>query len=148
MTDDYLQFIPTDPQRRPKAKASERAVELLTAFLPQAEEVSAERFETTQIFHPCENWAGVRCPQCAAEDEDWWMEAVRDAGDQDFADLAVVTPCCGAETTLDALTYPAPTAFGRYLLQAMNPGADITPEQEAELVEALGLPLRRGWVKV
>ncbi len=151
MTDDYLQFIPADPTRRPKAKASDQAVELLAGFLPQAEDVSAERFETTQIFHPCENWAGVTCPSCGVADEaleDWWMDAVRDAGDQDFKDLAVVMPCCGAETSLDALAYAAPTAFGRYLLQAQNPGADITPAQEAELVEALGLPVRRVWMKV
>jgi hypothetical protein len=151
MTDDYLQFIPTDPKRRPKAKASDRAVELLTAFLPQAEDVSAERFETTQIFHPCENWAGVACPHCAASDEaleDWWMDAVRDAGDQDFANLALTMPCCAAASSLDALTYAAPTAFGRYLLQAQNPKADITPEQEAELAEALGMPVRRVWMKV
>lgn len=151
MTDDYLQYIPVDPERRPKAKASERALALLAAFLPRAQDISAERFETTQIFHPCENWAGVACPGCGVADEaleDWWMDAVRDAGDQDFADLAVTMPCCGAATSLDALTYAAPTAFGRYLLQAQNPGADLTPAQEAELADALGLPIRRVLMKV
>ena len=63
---------------------------------------------------------------------------------QSFGDLVVETPCCGLQTSLNDLHYIWPAAFGRFVLEAMNPNiGDTTAEQERALSDALGLPLRK-----
>jgi hypothetical protein len=39
-----------------------------------------------------------------------------------FEDLAVRTPCCHTDTTLNELDYDWPAGFARFVLEARNPG--------------------------
>jgi hypothetical protein len=66
-----------------------------------------------------------------------------------FADLGVVTPCCGAATTLNDLNYDWPQGFARWWLQALNPRrGKLEPDELAKLASALGVRLREVWTHV
>lgn len=141
MSDDRIQFVPADPRAQPTTEAAERAVQLLKSYAPEADEVTAEFMEHTELFHPAGNWKGVQCPVCGADAEPWWDEAV---DRESFSDLAVQKPCCNSHTSLDDLHYGSPVAFGRFVLEAMNANiGTTTPEQEQALSDALGLQLRK-----
>jgi hypothetical protein len=149
MSDNWLQFIPVDPNWIPTPAAAERAVALLSAIAPQAEEVNAEFKEQVEFFHPHSNWEGVECPVCGADIESWWDEAMEAASQSGFTDLTVNTPCCGAATSLNDLRYAWPAAFGRFVIEAMNPNIrDTTPEQDGAMAECVGSALRKVWVHI
>ncbi len=117
---------------------------MLRAFAPEADEVKAKFLDRTKFFDPGANWSGVECPLCGADAEAWWGEAMGDAYDGQFRDLAVTAPCCGGLTSLNELVYGWPAAFGRFVLEAINPNiSDVTPDQERQLAEVLGLELRK-----
>ncbi|MGO7585080.1 hypothetical protein ACC689_22510 [Rhizobium ruizarguesonis] len=66
-----------------------------------------------------------------------------------FKDLNTVAPCCGATVSLNDLRYVWPAAFGRFALEAHNPGiGDTTEEQDRKMAECLGTPLRKIWGQV
>ncbi len=63
-----------------------------------------------------------------------------------FTALAVTTPCCGANVSLNDLNYEWPAGFARFVLEAMNPGVgDLATAEIAALAEIVGSPLRRIW---
>lgn len=147
MSDNWLQFVPSDPTFEPSADAAEAARTLLASFVPRADEVKAEFKPRVEFFHPGANWCGVRCPACGADVEVWWNEAMSAAFENAFSDLTVSTPCCKATTSLNKLSYVWPAAFGKFVLEAMNPGVkDLTPNQERQLAQRLGSDLRKVWV--
>src|SRR5271169_1202748 len=147
MSDHWIQFVPADPTSQPTRDAAERAVRILRSYAPGADSVSAEFKEAIEFFHAGGNWSGVRCPRCDVDAESWWFDAVDRAAETSFEDLAVTTPCCGTQTTLSDLHYPWPVAFGRFVLEAMNPNiGDTTTEQDRALSECLGMPLRKVFV--
>ena len=147
MSDNWLQFIPADPTFRPSREAAERARELLAEFVPYSDEVSTKFEESTTFFHPGGNWSGVECPVCGADAEAWWEEAMTASHKDAFRDLLVSAPCCGMQVSLNDLRYRWPAAFGRFVLEAMNPNIrDLQPAQEEQLSQALGCELRKVWV--
>ena len=147
MSDNWLQFIPAEPNFRPSADAAERARELLVMFVPDSDEVSAKFEEAITFFDPGANWSGVACPTCGSDVETWWQEAMTASYKDGFRDLGVLTPCCGAKVSLNDLRYVWPAAFGRFALEAMNPNVrDLQPGQEEQLSQALGCELRKVWV--
>lgn len=76
--------------------------------------------------------------------EPWWDDAMERAAKESFSDLAVQTPCCNSQTSLNDLHYVWPAAFGRFVLEAMNASiGETTVEQERALSDVLGLPLRK-----
>lgn len=149
MSDNWLQFIPSDPDFQPTISSAEAARQLLASFVPDADEVNAEFKSSKQFFHPGGNWSGVKCPACGADLEEWWEQAMGTASKTAFANLAVSTPCCGASTSLNDLNYVWPAGFGRFVLEAMNPNIEnLTPSQENQLAERLGRELRKIWVHI
>jgi len=147
MSDNWLQFVPVDPQFLPSADAAEVARRLLAEFAPDSESVTASFKDHIEFFHPMGNWSGVECPSCGADAEPWWLEAMQNGAETHFENLLVTAPCCGARVSLNELRYLWPAAFGRFVLEAMNPNVrDITPEQELALSKALGSLLHRIWV--
>ena len=149
MSDNWLQFVPSNPAFEPSADAANAARTLLMSFAPKAEEVKAEFKPAVHFFHPGENWSGVKCPACGADAEEWWNEAMSAASDNAFADLSVTMPCCEANTSLNDLNYVWPAGFARFVLEAMNPNIqDLTPVQERQLVERVGSGLRKIWVHI
>lgn len=144
MSDDWIQFVPADPRAQPTKEAADRAVQLLKSFAPEAHEVISISSEHTEFFHPLVNWSGVQCPVCGADVEPWWDDAMERAAKESFSDLAVQTPCCNSQTSLNDLHYVWPAAFGRFVLEAMNANiGETTVEQERALSDVLGLPLRK-----
>jgi hypothetical protein len=147
MSDNWLQFIPTDPNFQPSLESAERARALLATYLPRAQDVRASFKDAVEFFHPGGNWSGVECPACGADAEPWWQLAMAQASQTGFASLNVQAPCCAAQVSLNELRYIWPAAFGRFMLQAMNPGVeDLEPVQGARLTETLGHSLRKVWV--
>ena len=147
MSDNWLMFIPTDPEAIPSKAAADAAVELLKSFVPDSQDVHAEYGEKIEFHSGVENWSGVKCPNCGTDIEARWKEAMKKASQTDFAKLNITTPCCGHSTTLNDLNYVWPAGFSRFVLEAMNPNIkDTTEEQERALSEALGLPLRKIWM--
>lgn len=147
MSDHWIQFVPADLRAQPAKEAADRAVQLLKSYAPEADEVTAKFMEHIKIFHPVENWEGVHCPVCGADAEDWFVDAMHRAAGESFSDLMVQTPCCRSDTSLNDLHYVSQVAFGRFVLEAMNPNiGDTTPEQERALSDALGLQLRKVFV--
>jgi len=41
MSDDWIQFVPADPQAQPTKEAADRAVQLFKSYAPEADEVTA-----------------------------------------------------------------------------------------------------------
>jgi hypothetical protein len=149
MSDNWLQFIPTDPEFQPSTDSAETARRLLASFVPEADEVNAEFKPYLEFFHPGGNWSGVKCPACATDLEAWWNDAMATASETAFRDLSVTTPCCGAVTSLNDLTYVWPAGFARFVLEAMNPNVEnLTLAQEEQLAKRLGGRLRKIWVHI
>jgi hypothetical protein len=149
MSDSWIQFVPADPTWQPSQVAADRAAAELRQIAPKADEVNATFHETVEFFDPGANWSGVKCPKCAADLEEWWGSAMSRAHKHSFSDLTVVTPCCSSETSLNDLDYEWPAAFGRFVLEAMNPNiGNTTPEQDETLEKALGAPLRKVLVHI
>jgi len=149
MSDNWLQFVPSDPVYKPTAEAAEQAKVLLTNFVPHADAVNVEFKDTIQFFHPHGNWSGVNCPACGKNAGDWWDDAMNSAHQNGFSNLNIIAACCGARVSLNELNYIWPAAFASFVIEAMNPDVEnLTPMQEAKLVSCLGCELRRIWVHI
>lgn len=71
------------------------------------------------------------------------------ASRENFRQLKTVVPCCSAEISLNDLHYDWPAAFGRFVLEAMNPNVrDTTSEQDRALADRMGHELRKVWVHI
>ena len=149
MSDNWLQFISVDPTWQPTPGAADSAAAFLRALAPDSDEINAEFKDEVEFFHPGANWSGVECPSCGADAEGWWDDAMGVAAERGFADLTVAAPCCGAKTSLSDLRYVWPAAFGRFVLEAMNPNiSEITAEQERRLADRLGTEFHTVWVHI
>lgn len=144
MSDSLLRYVPADPSHVPGADQVARAAQLLSRWLPMAENICSH-IETQVVFVDAGgNWDGVRCPACEADAEDWWGNAMDVAAESGFENLHAQAACCGADVSLNDLKYGWPVAFGRFFLEAVNPNAAGLSEQALhELGEALGGPLRQ-----
>ena len=149
MSDNWLQFVPEELGRQPTKEAAERAVALLSDFTrPLNGDASARFSEELEFVSQGANWESVSCPTCGADLWPWWADAADGSAKNQFRDLSVTTPCCGATTTLHDLNYSWPAGFGRFVLESPNPTVDITPEQETFLAACLGMPLRKVWMHI
>jgi hypothetical protein len=142
MSDNWLRYVPVDPQLQPSPLAAKAAEALLVAFFPEAEEVNSEFTESVAFIDPGANWSGVQCPCCGADAQAWWDDAMSVAADAGFTSLSVRASCCGAMTSLNAMRYVWPAAFGRYVIEAMNPNVkSLSANQLSQLATTLGGPI-------
>jgi hypothetical protein len=149
MSDNWLKFVPTDPYWQPPADAAKAASDLLSSFVPEADEIRTEFSDECGFIDPGGNFESVNCPVCKAEVMQWWIDAIDAAARENFRNLETVVPCCGTEVSLNDLHYDWPAAFGRFVLEAMNPNVrDTTPEQDRVLADRIGHPLRKVWVHI
>lgn len=146
MSDDYLRFIPTDPDYSPPFVVDQRARQLLASFIPQLAEITINRYETIQFIDAGSNWGPIYCPGCGAilADEAWAC-LVDKASVTQFTNLSVLTPCCGISTSLNELRYGWPVGFARFVLSSRDPGADVSQQQHHLLESVLGCHLRKIW---
>lgn len=149
MSDNILRFIPVDPTWQPLSNRADDAADLLSKWIDSASKIETSFSDEITFFDPGQNWSGVECPNCGVNAESWFWSAFDIAAENGFSDLSVATPCCGAEVSLNTLRYKWPAGFGRFALEALNPGiTDTTPEQEEQLATCVGGPLRKIWVHI
>jgi hypothetical protein len=143
MSDTVLHIVPAEPVYRPSPSAAIAAEHLLRSFWPGCESITAVSSERIRFVDAGENWEGVACPQCGADAEAWWSDAVSEAHESQYQSLIVRAACCGATVSLNELRYGWPVAFASFSLEALNPGTqDLSPEQRAQLESVLGCPVR------
>ena len=143
MSETVLRLVPADPQWQPDPDDAERARALLAEIIPDADSVGLAFEKEPVFFDAGANMEAISCPDCGADAEPWWGDAMSAAFEGGFGDLSVTTPCCGARTSLNDLRYRWPAAFGRFALEATNPGKDgLTADERAAIEGALGSPLR------
>jgi hypothetical protein len=69
---------------------------------------------------------------------------MKQASEDRFTNLAVTTPCCGAETSLNDLGYDWPAGFAQVELSVLSPQRGWLEDAELAEVEAeLGHPLKQ-----
>jgi hypothetical protein len=143
MSDNWLKYIPTDPEFIPTASAAANAERLLASFVPLADKVRSEFPGSVRFFDPGANWSGVECSACGADAQSWWNDAMDRAAQTHFRDLRIVTRCCGASLSLNELRYPWAAGFASFALKAMNPNIKTLPaDQLKQLAAILGCSLR------
>jgi hypothetical protein len=143
MSDNYLRYVPTDPQFKPPSMAADQAVAVLRAFLPNAESVTSRFAEAVEFVDAGSNWEGVSCPSCGADAEPWWGNAMSEAADTQFQSLDVRTACCGGVVSLNELHYRWPVAFASFVLEVTNPNSPgLSPQQLEQLQAVLSCPAR------
>jgi len=142
MSDIYLRYVPRMPSFEPNLAAIQTAEEFARRVFGGAAVVS-RLADSVEFVDAGENWEGVRCPKCGADAEGWWGDAMSAAAERDFEDLTVRAGCCQARVGLDELRYGWPIAFGRFVLEAVNPATpEMTEDQLSELGSLLGCPVR------
>lgn len=145
MSDYWIVIIPKDPRHVPDAARRKRARDWFVENAPDAEEVEIKLSDEIVFFDCGANLERICCPSCQAEiATEWWQDRMDDdCVDDGFALAQYATPCCGDSHSLDQLLYEWPQGFARFAIDAMNPNiGKLSGEQEAELAEILGTPLR------
>ncbi|WP_329139004.1 hypothetical protein OG552_32250 [Streptomyces sp. NBC_01476] len=151
MSDNVLSVIPTDPWWQPGREAAGRARDLVVTFVdpdaPSGVDVDTDVtwHDTVAVVDCGSNLERIGCPQCGAEiDTEWWRDLLDYRCEDGFSSLAAQVPCCGAETSLDALEYDWPCGFARFEIAVWNPGRLwFTSDELTALADALGHPVRQ-----
>lgn len=144
ISDDWITLIPEDPTFVPDAAERCLARDRFAEIARDADEITVGVCEAIQFFDCGTNFERIRCPSCESEiPAPWW----RDRMDEDYSDgfklSAYPTPCCGANHTLHDLAYEWTQGFGRFSLDALNPGIGQLDEGDKRgLEQILGTKLR------
>lgn len=144
MSEDFLIVVPRDPRHLPDAKSQGHLVNALRRLMPNGYEVSVQGTEEVVFFDAGQNFERITCPVChAAIELSWWQDRMdEDSRGQGFQLEKYVLPCCGARSSLNALTYDWPQAFGRFCAEVRNPNiGELGSEQRATIEQALGVPI-------
>jgi hypothetical protein len=145
VSDNWLAFVPCDPNFQPSQGAIAAALNLVREFAPAAEGVTGESDDSVNFFHAGSNLESISCPSCGADLKDWWGDAMNEAWKSHFENLSIVTPCCRAATSLNELNYNFPMAFGKFAIELFNPRTIVGDEQRKQLERTLGTPLKAVW---
>ncbi|GAA1932662.1 hypothetical protein [Kitasatospora viridis] len=145
MSDDILSVIPADPHWQPTQEAGRRTVALVAELTGGHDEAEATWHPVLTAVDCGENLERIGCPLCRAEiGTDWWADMLEAHVEDGFATLAVRLPCCGADSSLDALDYAWPCGFARFEIAVWNPELLwFTEEQLTALGNELGHPVRQ-----
>jgi hypothetical protein len=148
MGDHWLILIPTDPEWVPDADQAAKAREVIDQLTPDRDGKIETYAPGRVVFVHCgENFETISCPACGATlDIRWWhtgMDAVYDSRTGSLGALDVITPCCGAATTLNDLDYNFPQGFASWWIQVHYANRLWLDDAERARVEsALSHPLR------
>jgi hypothetical protein len=147
VSDDVLSVIPADPRWQPDQAAADRTAAVVAGLVPRDEDVDIDVtwHETFTVVDCGQNLERIGCPQCGASiDTEWWADLLEAHCESGFATLAVEVPCCGAQSSLDALDYEWPCGFARFEIAIWNPErAWLTDEELTAVADALGHPVRQ-----
>ncbi len=124
MSDNFLRFVPVNPESSPGDAETAAGIEVLVAAFPDSDVVEAESHDSVQFIDCGGNFESVRCPQCRADllEDGSWGQMMNTARASGMAERRFDLPCCGASTALEDLAYFWPVAFGRLSLDVRNPG--------------------------
>ncbi len=112
---------------------------MLRSFLPDADRIGYSFLDSISFIDAGANWAGVECPYCRKDVEDWWQRAMSRAHEAQFENLVVKLPCCSRTSSLNNLNYGWTVAFGSWVLEARNPNRPGLDRDEIEdLSEIVG----------
>jgi hypothetical protein len=144
MSDNWIRLIPEDPKFVPDAAKQSRARDRFSEIAPKADDIEITVCDTVQFFDCGANCERILCPACGLEISiAWWLERMNEDYDEGFRLTTYSTPCCAAQFTLHDLTYEWPQGFGRFALDAMNPGIGTLDDRyRQELEEILDTKLR------
>jgi hypothetical protein len=146
MSTQILSIVPTSATFIPHGTAQAKAIHFLRSIISDAREIKAWESNTTQFIHPVEYFKQVNCPSCHTEITDWWVDAVDNAYESNFENLAIATPCCHTLTTLNDLEYISEAAFARFALKIYDAAVSyngISPTEVAELESILDCPIKQ-----
>ncbi|HLZ68667.1 MAG TPA: hypothetical protein VKV26_02040 [Dehalococcoidia bacterium] len=148
MSTNWVLVIPTNPTWVPGAETAAAALDLYRTLFPLHSGdggICAKVYDEITFVHQGANWEELRCPACAAIlDAGWWQERMDEANAMKFTQLAVSTPCCGAQTSLNDLAYDWPAGFARFVLSAENPERGwLNAEELSAIAAALDHPVRQ-----
>lgn len=141
MSDNFLIFVPTDPDRVPSPEVQREVTQLVRTSLPDAEEVTSEANDRVQFYDCGSHFERASCPQCNAElSLAWWGEIMdEDYDDGGFKLARYELPCCHRSSSLNELRYVWPQAFGKFAISAMNPNVGkVSDSLVAAVEERLG----------
>jgi len=144
MSDTYLRVIPTVPGWSPEDPRAAAALRVVQNLCPDGD-VEIRRYDEVTFIDQGENFEDVRCPHCGtALDNAWWGDAMDHAYQNQFVDLATVTPCCSAAVSLNELNYDGPAGFAQFELSVHDPNRGWLSDKEiAQVADALGHPVRQ-----
>jgi hypothetical protein len=147
MSDNLLRLIPDVADYVPPSDRVAIAVSTLSSSYPAAL-VEANDYPEVRFIDAGGNFEAIYCP-CSGDklDLDWWGRSMDQAALSHFADLTVVTPCCGCATSLNELRYHWPAGFARFCLTLAQPPEDIEASIREAVGKVLGASLRRVWVR-
>ena len=137
MSDDFLVFVPKNPDFVPSSEAQARAIQCVRSMFPVAELVESEQTARVQ-FHDCAgNFESVFCPHCQAPLSLQWWEATmnHDFQDDGFQMATYTLPCCQNVSNLNELQYDWPQAFGKFSMTARNAGVVEIPDSLVAAIE-------------
>ncbi|GAA1233585.1 hypothetical protein GCM10009665_24870 [Kitasatospora nipponensis] len=150
MSDDVLSVIPTDPHWQPDQDAGNQAAAIvaeLACGMPDGVDVEIDVtwHDGLTVVDCGENLERIGCPHCGGSiDTEWWADLLEAHCEDGFATLAIEAPCCGAESSLDALDYDWPCGFARFEIAVWNPDRGwFTDEELTRLADVLGHPVRQ-----
>ncbi|MEP7287133.1 MAG: hypothetical protein ABI947_15370 [Chloroflexota bacterium] len=143
MSTNVLRIIPTDPNYLPDSGIQQMAQALFSSFVAKADQVNVTASDEISFVDPGENWERVACPVCGADLGDWWQAAMEAAYADNFADLTVTVPCCGATGSFNDLIYDPAAGFARFILEAINPVNDVNGSQLGLLSATMRCDLRK-----
>jgi hypothetical protein len=150
MSDDVLSVIPTDPYWQPDKAAADRITAMVVDLAPGIPggadvEIDVTWHDTLTVVDCGANLEKITCPHCGASiDTDWWGDLLEAHYEDGFTTLAVKVPCCGADTSLDALDYDWPCGFAQFEIAIWNPDRIwFSDEELTTLATALGHPVRQ-----
>lgn len=144
MSDNWITLIPEDPHLIPDQAKIERARDRFAEIVQSADEMAVKVTETVEFFDCGANFESIHCPECRSDVPNaWWQNRM----DEDYGDgfrlATYAAPCCGAAVTLHELDYDWPQGFGRFALEAMNPGVGTLQDRhKVELEQIFGTKLR------
>ncbi len=144
MSDHFLLVIPADPKAAMPQTAP--ALRDLLARLVGTQEARIKDYAKLQFIDCGENIEVIACPVCdaAVSIEQWhaWMDADWH-GEDGFHLHRHATPCCGADVTLNDLTYLPSQGFARWFVSARNEGrGPLTLDELAKLEAVATVPLK------
>ena len=149
MSDNFLIFIPADPEFVPGFKSRKHALTYLRDHFREADKVQDEVHDKEVFVHCGGNLESVRCPICDRPlDIEWVMGQVEERFSSRPKTRDVEVPCCGAVVDLNNLKFSWPCGFARYEISVLNPNRTEEDHEVKVLEAALGTTLSVIWSRI